>query len=86
MLMRQGRKDNHMNKLRRQELGKLCEQIEALKDGLGFIQDDEIEYHDNIPDNLQGGWRYEASEEAIDLMDSAISALEEAYDALFEMV
>ena len=67
-----------MNKTRRKELEELYDTIYEAKDRLEMLHDEEEEYRDNIPENLQGSERYERAEEAVDALDSAMSSLEEA--------
>lgn len=67
-----------MNKARRKELEELYDIIYEAKDRLETLHDEEEEYRDNIPENLQGSERYERAEEAVDALDSAMSSLEEA--------
>ena len=45
-------------------------------DDINTIYCDEEEYKDNIPENLQSGYRYESAEEACDNLESAQDALE----------
>lgn len=42
------------------------------------IRDEEQEYFDNMPESLQGGDKGQMAEAAIEALDSAISALEDA--------
>ena len=67
-----------MNKARRKELEELYDIIYEAKERLEMLHDEEEEYRDNIPENLQGSERYERAEEAVDALDSAMSSLEEA--------
>lgn len=67
-----------MNKARRKKLEELYDIIYEAKDRLEMLHDEEEEYRDNIPENLQGSERYERAEEAVDALDSAVSSLEEA--------
>lgn len=69
-----------MNKARRKAINEIYEQITDLRELLEFIKDEEEEYKDNIPENLQGSERYEKSEEACENLDSAICSIEEALD------
>jgi len=48
-------------------------------DILNAVMLDEEAYHDNIPENLQGGVRYEESGESVCKLEEAISLLEEVY-------
>lgn len=74
-----------MNRTRRKCLANLSELLEELRISVETLRDEEQEYMDNMPENLQGSIRYEAAEEAVsnleDAMDSigdAISSIEEA--------
>lgn len=75
-----------MNKSRRQQLRKWLEDIEAIKNELERIIEDEQEYYDNIPENLQGSERASDSEEAIDNMNEAVSTIEEAMGIVEDVV
>lgn len=74
-----------MNKQRRKALEKIASVIDAAKNELEEVMAEEEEYRDNIPENLQGSERYEIAEaaceslsDAIDLLDDAISSIENA--------
>lgn len=73
-----------MNKVRRKELQELYDIISEAKDRLEMLHDEEEEYKDNIPENLQGSERYEIAEAAVDALDSAVSSLEETLDYIEE--
>lgn len=79
-----------MNKLRRKELSKVVSELNIIKDKdalydcintLESIKDDEQDYYDNIPENLQYSQRAEDSEAAIDNLEEALDYLNEVYDA-----
>ncbi len=79
-----------MNKARRKELSEVIRELNMMSDkndlysiinALDNIKDDEQDYFDNIPENLQYSQRAEASEEAINNMDEALDLLNEVYDA-----
>ena len=69
-----------MNRERRKALAAIRNQLYDLHDLLEEIQQEEEEYRDNIPENLQGSERYERADEACDNLFSAISSLEEAIE------
>jgi hypothetical protein len=75
-----------MNNKRRQQLRKLIEKMEVLKDELEVIASDEQEYFDTMPENLQGSTNGMNSEEAIDKMADAIVCVEEAIEAIEEII
>lgn len=60
-----------------------AEQLEVIKDGaLNDLKEEEEEYRDNIPENLQGSERYVKAEEACDALEEAVSSFEEAIESL----
>lgn len=69
-----------MNNTRRKELQKIYDIITDAKENLEILMDEEEEYKDNIPENLQYSERYEKAEEACDSLYEAIGNLEEALD------
>ena len=71
-----------MNKARRKDLQSILDQLEELKSSLETTQEDEEEYRDNMPENLQGSARYEKAEEAISNMEDAVSSLEDTISSV----
>lgn len=78
-----------MNKSRRKELLEVIKELNKIQDRddlysciniLENIKDDEQDYYDNIPENLQYSQRAEDSEQAIENMDDALYLLNDAYD------
>ena len=78
-----------MNKVRRKELNRVICRLNILQDKndlynsiniLENLRNEEQEYYDNIPENLQYSQRAEASKYAIDSLDEAIDLLNELYD------
>ena len=81
-----------MNKARRGQLRTLSAKLsrimsiddkEALDECISMLEDikwEEEDYFDNMPENLQGSMRGCESEEAIDNMDQALDALNEAIE------
>jgi hypothetical protein len=79
-----------MNKARRKELSDVIRGLNTIQDKddlyswintLDSIKDDEQDYYDNIPENLQYSQRAEDSEQAIECMEEALDMLNEVYDA-----
>lgn len=56
----------------------LEERLQDISEDIGFVLSDEEYYRDNLPENLQGGRRYEAAEEACDALQDAIDSLDYA--------
>ena len=75
-----------MNNKRRQQLRELINRMEVLKDELEMIESDEQDYFDTMPENLQGSTNGMNSEEAIDKMADAIVCVEEAIEAIEEII
>ena len=78
-----------MNKVRRKELNRVIGRLNTLQDKndlynsiniLENLRNEEQEYYDNIPENLQYGQRAEASEYALECLDEALELLNELYD------
>lgn len=67
-----------MNKARRRSIENVLNQLRDLQTSVEKLRDEEQEYLDNIPENLQGSKRYEESERAADSLDSAYDSIEEA--------
>lgn len=76
-----------MNKERRKELLAIINrlqsinlsdesEVDSVKYDLESVLCDEEGYMDNIPENLQGSYRYEKAEEACDNLQCAIDVLE----------
>ena len=73
-----------MNKIRRARINEVKEEVERLSSVVESLRDEEQDYFDNIPENLQGSERAEISEAAIDALDAAVSSMEEAVSSLEE--
>lgn len=65
------------NKLKSNTSQNDVEFIVSIKNELESILYEEESYMDNIPENLQGGYRYQMAEDACDNIESAIDALNE---------
>ena len=71
-----------MNKQRRSEIKRQIEYINNIINDVQKILDDENDYYDNIPENLQTSSRADISEEAIDQLTEAVDELNAALDCL----
>lgn len=69
-----------MNKQRRTRIQEVVDQIGILRQKLEELRDEEQDYMDNIPENLQQSDRHYAAEEAVSNLESAIDSLSEAID------
>lgn len=68
-----------MNKPRRKAIQNLYDQLSDIKEQLEEIYNEEEEYKDSIPENLQGSERYEKAEMAVENLAEAAGSL---YDIL----
>lgn len=74
-----------MNKERRNKIQKYVGLITEIKDGIEEIKEDEEMAFDNLPENLQGSFRGEEMEEAIDHLEEAIDNIDNAIMELEEI-
>ncbi len=66
-----------MNNARRKQLDEIETELQDLKERFETIKEDEEEYLNNIPENLQGSERYEVAEEACDALGEALDYFDE---------
>ena len=71
-----------MNRPRRNKLDTLIERINLIREELECVMNDEKEYRDSIPENLQGSKKYTKSDEACDSLQEAIDQLEEVTSSI----
>lgn len=71
-----------MNKKRKQEVLLLASMLQDIYNKLDVICDDEQEYFDNIPDNLQNGSAADKSQDYIDDITEALDCIDNAIDLL----
>ena len=71
-----------MNKQRRKELNDIIETLNNVIADIEALRDEEQDYYDNMPENLQGSEKGEMAERAISEMDDAISSIEDAIGSL----
>lgn len=72
--------EDNMNAVRRKEIDALIERMNELIAKANMICDAEQAAYDNLPENLQDSERGDAMQSAIDNLDAAIAACEEALD------
>ena len=71
-----------MNKERRKQIADIIATLNDLKDDLQTLLDEETDYKENIPENLQMSERYEKADEACSALDDALSNIDDAIDNL----
>lgn len=75
-----------MNNKRRQQLKEWIKRIEIVKSELESICSDEEDSFEMMPEGLKGTLNGMNSEEAIDKMNDAIICVEEAVEAIEEII
>lgn len=71
-----------MNNSRRKRISKIADALNELKGQIDELYEEEREAFENIPESLQGTERYEAAENAVDMLESASSGLEDVISFL----
>ena len=63
-----------MNKQRRTTLNQINDLIASVYEDLESCKDQEEEYRDNMPENLQGSERYEKADDAVNMLAANCAA------------
>ena len=71
-----------MNKARRKELSRAVELLEEAQSIIESCRDEEQEYMDNMPENLQESEKYYAAEEAVNNMNEAYDKIDEVINSV----
>jgi len=71
-----------MNKNDRKQIDEWIDKLEEIKSGIEDMQENEQEKFDNLPEGIQDSERGERMCNAIDYLEYAASAIEEATDNL----
>lgn len=75
-----------MNKQRRKAIEDVTGKIRDLLVDLEVLRDEEEEYRDNIPENLQGSERYEKADECVDGLTDVIDEIERQLEEVDELI
>lgn len=75
-----------MNNVRRKNIEKVIGMISDARSLLEELMQEEEEYRDNMPENLQSSERYEKADEACYAMEEAIGNMEDIESALEEVI
>ena len=73
-----------MNKERRKSLREIQSKLERLGEDLEALKEEEEEYRDNMPENLQESDRYQRADVVCDLLQEALENLDNAYQQIEE--
>lgn len=71
-----------MNKSGRKEIQIITNDIDALRNRIITLSEQEQEKYENMPESLQNSAKGELIQEIIEALDSAISSIDEATDYL----
>ena len=71
-----------MNNARRKRICKIVDALNELKSQIDELYEEEQKAFENIPESLQGTERYEIAENAVDMLESASSGLEDVISFL----
>jgi uncharacterized membrane protein len=71
-----------MNNLRRKEINALISDLEELQARLEIVRDEETEYRDNMPENLQGSEKFEQADQYCTELDEACDNISSTIDNL----
>ncbi len=71
-----------MNKKRRKEIRELINELEELKEKIEIVLEEEQDYYDNMPENLQGSERGEIAESAISELEESLDNIDNAIENL----
>jgi len=73
-----------MNNQRRKEIKAVLDELAALRSRVEDLQNEEQDYFDNMPENLQQSERGEKAEQAASRLEDALTAFDEIEEALNE--
>lgn len=71
-----------MNKDRRKRIEAQRDKLDEIRAELETIRDEEQDYYDNMPESIQSGTKGQAAEASVEVLDDAISSIQEAMDHL----
>ena len=74
-----------MNKVRRKAIEKIADRLIELEMEFETLYDEESDYLDNIPENLQSGERYEMVEDTVFQMEQIFMVMRSTYEDLMEL-
>ncbi len=75
-----------MNKQRRKDVQAVIDKLSECLERIAELQQEEQEYFDSIPENLQQAERATTSDECISTMDDAQTEIQEAIGSLDQVI
>ena len=79
-----GTTPNIMNNARRKEIEKITADLEAIKERIEALQEEEQDAFDNLPESIQYGERGDKMQGAIDNLEYAADNIQDCLDNLCE--
>ena len=73
-----------MNNARRKEIEKITADLEAIKERIEALQEEEQDAFDNLPESIQYGERGDKMQSAIDNLEYAADNIQDCWDNLWE--
>ncbi len=74
-----------MNKPRRQEIQAIYDLIAEARDRLEMVKNEEEDYKENMPENLQSSERYERAEEVVEELEECLDDFDTILETLEEV-
>ena len=71
-----------MNKQRRKDIDRIIDNIEQVREEMQTVLQEEQDYLDNIPENLQSSERYETAQEAVNALEEAEGIIDDIIEYL----
>ena len=71
-----------MNKERRKLIQNIIDRLGEIREDIDTVTEEERDYCDSIPENLQGSERYDRAEEAVTNLEDAMDNVDEAIGML----
>jgi DNA repair exonuclease SbcCD ATPase subunit len=71
-----------MNNARRKQIAELISKVNTLQEEIQQVLDDENDYFENVPENLQNSEKYQSSETSISNLEDARDNLEAVEESL----
>ena len=71
-----------MNKQRRKNIDTIIQALEEIREQIQFVLEEEQEYLNNIPENLQNSERYETAQTAVSELEEADGSIDDIIEHL----
>ena len=71
-----------MNKQRRKDIDTIIQALEEIREQIQFVLEEEQEYLNNIPENLQNSERYETAQTAVSELEEADGSIDDIIEHL----